>query len=116
MAAAGHASNLNNSFYDQPNYVGGTSSAPLVNNGRESGFYKSGQVNHDDPPFSRYIIFSSLVIASLTTKIILSQVAPKMFSTWPLICKVLQIFISFGVLVRLRSSKCILLQFSLIVC
>ena len=57
MAAAGHASSVNSSFYDQPSYIGASSSAPLVNNGRESGFYKSGQVNHDDPPFSRYYLY-----------------------------------------------------------
>lgn len=54
MAAAGNATNVNTGFYDQQGYGNAQASAPLVNNGRESGFYKSGQVNHDDPPFSRY--------------------------------------------------------------
>ena len=57
MAAAGNSSNVNSSFYDQPGYGSTPPSAPLVNNGKESGFYKSGQVNHDDPPFSRYFYY-----------------------------------------------------------
>ena len=56
MAAAGNASSVNTSFYDQPGYASAPASGQLVNNGKDSNFFKSGQVNHDDPPFSRYFL------------------------------------------------------------
>ena len=62
MAAAGNVPTMSTNFYDQPGYVSAPASAPSVNNGRDSGLSRPGQVNHDDPPFSRYILqFASIL-------------------------------------------------------
>ena len=54
MAAVGNAQFMASNYYDQTGYISPQMPAVAVGNGREAGFSKPGQVNHDDPPFSRY--------------------------------------------------------------
>lgn len=54
MAAAGNPPVVATAgFYDQPGYISVPTSGPPINNGRDTGFSKGSQVNHDEPPFSR---------------------------------------------------------------
>ena len=54
MAAVGNAQFMASNYYDQTGYISPQMPTVAVGNGREAGFSKPGQVNHDDPPFSRY--------------------------------------------------------------
>lgn len=65
MAAAGNSQIMSTGYYDQAGYVSAPGSTPPMNNGRDSGFPKVGQVNHDDPPFSRYFSLELFMLKAI---------------------------------------------------
>ena len=79
MANGGNAFMMSQGFYDQPGYASHAMHNSPVNNGRDtmsinSSASRNSQINHDDPPFSRYLNDLNLVIAQTEALIASSSV------------------------------------------